>query len=56
MPYLDRVMNNILESINEFTPSCMDFSKRQKSVFSFFTYFISMIYHKHNEEERKAIF
>lgn len=34
----------------------MDFCKRQKSVFSFFTYFISMINNKHTEEERKAIF
>jgi hypothetical protein len=56
MPYEEKVMNSILESIKEFTPSCMDFCKRQKSVFSFFTYFISMIYQKHTEDERKAIF
>lgn len=49
-------MRNILQSIKEFSPSCIDYAKRQKSIFSFFAEFIKKIYHKHNEDERKKIF
>lgn len=34
----------------------MDHNKRQHSIYTFFMYFIRMIYDQHSEEERKAIF
>ncbi len=50
-------MNNILQSITEFTPACMDFQKRKSSIFSFFSYFILKVSESHpNDEERKSIF
>ena len=47
---------NITHAINEFTPTCMDYCKRERSIFCFFAYFIQKIHDSHNEEERKAIF
>jgi CRISPR/Cas system-associated endonuclease Cas1 len=42
--YESEAMEKILQSINEFTPSCMDFNKRKHSVYTFFLYFIRKIY------------
>ena len=49
-------MNKIHQSILEFTPSCMNFNKRQKSIYSFFRFFIRRVHAKHTQQERKALF
>lgn len=45
--YLENALKNLSESISEFTPSCMDYQKRQRSIFCFFSYIVSKIHEKH---------
>jgi hypothetical protein len=41
--YESMALNSITDAISEFTPECMDFPKRQLSIYHFFEHFINRI-------------
>ena len=54
--YQEKMRRKLGEAINEFTPSCRDIEKRQRSMEAFFMHFILQIREQHGEDERQEIF
>lgn len=50
------LQEKILVSIREFTPTCLDYQKRQNSIYLFFCHFILKINCNHEPADRAVIF